>query len=37
MVYLNDVEKGGETAFPVANNETYNEEVCLWYLPLGAS
>lgn len=27
MVYLNDVEEGGETAFPVANNETYDEEV----------
>ncbi|XP_038048452.1 transmembrane prolyl 4-hydroxylase-like [Patiria miniata] len=27
MVYLNDVEEGGETAFPVANNETYNTHV----------
>ncbi|XP_006822416.1 transmembrane prolyl 4-hydroxylase-like, partial [Saccoglossus kowalevskii] len=26
MVYLNDVEKGGETAFPVANNSTYDVE-----------
>ncbi|KAJ8040105.1 Transmembrane prolyl 4-hydroxylase [Holothuria leucospilota] len=27
MVYLNNVEEGGETAFPVANNETYDEEI----------
>ncbi|XP_033118303.1 transmembrane prolyl 4-hydroxylase-like isoform X2 [Anneissia japonica] len=25
MVYLNDVEEGGETAFPVANNKTFNQ------------
>ena len=27
MIYLNDVEEGGETAFPAANNKTYDEEV----------
>eukprot|EP00794_Sanderia_malayensis_P018786 gene18786-20677_t len=26
LYYLNDVEKGGETAFPVADNENYNHE-----------
>ncbi|XP_070563898.1 transmembrane prolyl 4-hydroxylase-like [Ptychodera flava] len=26
MVYLNDVEEGGETAFPVANNETVSAD-----------
>ncbi|XP_072027748.1 transmembrane prolyl 4-hydroxylase-like [Amphiura filiformis] len=25
MVYLNEVEEGGETAFPIANNETYDD------------
>ena len=27
LYYLNDVEGGGETAFPVADNETLNFEV----------
>ena len=27
LYYLNDVEGGGETAFPVAENETLNFEV----------
>lgn len=27
MTYLNDVEEGGETAFPAADNATYNERV----------
>ncbi|XP_022107684.1 transmembrane prolyl 4-hydroxylase-like isoform X2 [Acanthaster planci] len=27
MVYLNNVAEGGETAFPVANNDTYNAYV----------
>ena len=27
LYYLNDVEEGGETAFPVADNETFNQEV----------
>ena len=27
LYYLNDVEAGGETAFPVADNETLNMEV----------
>ena len=27
MFYLNEPEEGGETAFPLANNETYLEEV----------
>eukprot|EP00112_Aurelia_sp_Birch-Aquarium-sp1_P008210 Seg190.18 transcript_id=Seg190.18/GoldUCD/mRNA.D3Y31 product="Transmembrane prolyl 4-hydroxylase" protein_id=Seg190.18/GoldUCD/D3Y31 len=26
MIYLNDVEEGGETAFPAANNKTYDED-----------
>lgn len=26
-MYLNDVEEGGETAFPVADNATYHENV----------
>ena len=29
LFYLNDVEDGGGTAFPVAGNETYNESVSL--------
>ena len=27
MVYLNEVEEGGETAFPIANNDTYDDHV----------
>ena len=27
MVYLNDVEEGGETAFPAADNRTYEDNV----------
>lgn len=27
LYFLNDVEEGGETAFPVADNETFDEEV----------
>ena len=27
MVYLNEVEGGGETAFPIANNDTYDDHV----------
>lgn len=27
LYYLNDVEDGGETAFPVADNETFDQEV----------
>ena len=27
LFYLNDVEGGGETAFPMANNETYDVQV----------
>lgn len=27
LFYLNDVEEGGETAFPVANNNTLNYQV----------
>jgi hypothetical protein len=27
LFYLNDVEDGGDTAFPVANNETVNIQV----------
>lgn len=27
LYYLNDVEEGGGTAFPVADNETFTEEV----------
>ena len=27
LYFLNDVEEGGETAFPVANNETFSIEV----------
>lgn len=27
MAYLNDVEEGGETAFPAADNATYNADV----------
>ena len=32
LYFLNDVEEGGETAFPVANNETFSIEVRI--LPL---
>ena len=28
LYYLNDVEEGGETAFPVADNETFDQQVC---------
>ena len=27
LYFLNDVEEGGETAFPVANNESFSTEV----------
>lgn len=27
LLYLNSVEGGGETTFPVADNRTYEEEV----------
>ena len=27
LYYLNDVEDGGETAFPVADNETFDQAV----------
>ena len=27
MVYLNDVEEGGETAFPVAEDRNFNQKV----------
>jgi len=27
LYYLNDVEEGGETAFPVADNETFDQTV----------
>lgn len=27
LYYLNDVEEGGETAFPVADDETYLHDV----------
>ena len=38
MVYLNDVEEGGETAFPAADNSTYDDQVCckLLYLTLSS-
>ena len=29
MIYLNDVEEGGETAFPAADNTTYDDEVSM--------
>ena len=29
LYFLNDVEEGGQTAFPVADNETFNHEVCI--------
>lgn len=29
LFYLNTVEEGGETTFPVADNRTYNEVVSL--------
>ena len=32
LFYLNDVEEGGGTAFPVAGNETYDVHVSI--LPL---
>ena len=28
LYFLNDVEEGGETAFPLADNETLSREVC---------
>lgn len=30
LFYLNSVEGGGETAFPVADNRTYDEVVRNW-------
>lgn len=27
--YLSSVEEGGETTFPVADNRTYEEQVCV--------
>ena len=41
MAYLNDVEEGGETAFPAADNATYDYNVsvtinlCLSYVLQG--
>ena len=32
LYFLSDVEEGGETAFPIADNETYDEEVGFYYL-----
>ena len=29
LYYLNDVEDGGETAFPVADNDTFDKKVTL--------
>ena len=29
MVFLNDVEEGGECAFPIADNRTFSWKVCL--------
>ena len=29
LYFLNDVEEGGETAFPVANNATFSVEVSI--------
>ena len=34
LYYLNDVEEGGETAFPVADSEGYIHEVCFFPFPL---
>ena len=31
MAYLNDVEEGGETAFPAADNATYDSNVSTEY------
>ena len=30
LYFLNDVEEGGETAFPVADNATFSKEVSDW-------
>ena len=32
MMYLNDVEEGGETAFPMAGEDTYDPEVSYHYI-----
>jgi hypoxia-inducible factor prolyl 4-hydroxylase len=32
LYFLNDVEEGGETAFPIADNETFDEDVGILYL-----
>ena len=32
---MNDVEEGGETAFVIADNATYNQQVILIFLSLG--
>ena len=32
LYFLNAVEEGGETAFPVADNETFDEEVRRFFI-----
>ena len=32
MMYLNNVEEGGETAFPMAGEDTYDPEVSYHYI-----
>ena len=34
MAYLNDVEEGGETAFPAADNATYDSNVSTFCVEL---
>lgn len=34
VFYLNSVEEGGETTFPVADNRTYEEQVSLLAQPV---
>ncbi len=30
LYFLSDVEEGGETAFPIADNETFDEDVSFY-------
>lgn len=32
LYFLNDVDEGGQTAFPIADNATFKQQVCMFKL-----